>query len=151
MPTIQNQSMTLQPNGTGVRVTVTYTATFSPVEQFLMANGLLVEERIHLVGDDEAAAGGPPVYTSPAETVAPAPRSNQLVRTRHLDLPRASLQEDPSEPIYKYYSWGPGQPPVKIQVGSTPNDDELLARVELSYAGLTTQTQADTAVKVLAG
>lgn len=151
MPTIQNQTMTLQPNGTGVRVTVSYLATFSPVELFLMSNGLVVDERIHLVGDDEVAGGGGPVYTSPSEPVAPPSGATQLSRTRQLDLPRASLQEDPSEPIYKYISWGPGQPPIRYQIGSTPNDDELIARVELTYAGLAPQTRADSAISVLAG
>ena len=151
MPTIQNQSLTLQAVGGGIQVTVSYLASFSPIEVFLMANGLVVEERIHLIGDDEVQAGGGPVYSSPPAPVAPAPNAVQLTRTRQLDLLRAQLQEDPSQPIYRWITWSPGQLPIRYIVGYTPDDDELRARVELTYAGFTPQMLVDTGVSVLAG
>ena len=150
MPTIQNLTMSLQPVGGGVHVTVNYRADFSPIELFLIANGLVVEERIHFIGDDEATAGGNPVYSSSPEPIAPGPNENHLLRNRQLELPRAQLQEDPSRPIYRYITL-PNRPPIRYIVGYTPDDDELHARVELKYAGFMPQSLADTPLTVLAG
>jgi hypothetical protein len=154
MPTIQNPSMTLQPSPAGVRLTVSYSATFSAIEVFLMQNGLIVEERIHLIGDDEAVAGGAPVWTSPPEPLVLGSGEMVVARTRQFDLPRAAAQEDPTRPKYVYFNnggvwWGGGSP--QILVGYTPDDDELLARVELSYAGIDLSTLADTSMAVLSG
>jgi hypothetical protein len=144
MPTIQNPTLKLtKAFGTSpVRVDVAYVVTFSPVELFLLANGLVIQERIHLIGDDEAASGGAPVYSTPPEPLAPGPGEVQITRTKQLSLSKGQLDEDPgTAPL----NWGG----FNGTTFTTPNADELIARIELNYVGLTARTQADTAVAVL--
>ncbi len=154
MPTIQNPSMSLQPLAAGVKLTVTYTAEVSAIEAFLMQNGLVVEERVQLFGIDGAQIGPTAIWTSTPEPLVLPVGSTSVARTREVTLPRASLQEDANEPIYVYLPARPGDPwwlRQQVLIGYRPDDDELLARVDLSYAGFPSATAADTPVVVLRG
>jgi hypothetical protein len=155
MSTIQNQSLTLQPSAAGVTVTVAYAVTFSAIETFLMQSGLVIEERIQLFGVDDAPAGLTALWTTRPEPLVLPPGDKVLTRTRTFDMPRLSLQEDPTQPRYWYvpdYSGDVWWPHYKrVLIGYLPDDDELLARVQLTYAGLETLTEVDTPIALLRG
>ena len=154
MASIHNQSMTLQPSLAGVTVTVSYTATFSPIEIGLLQSGLVIEERIHLFGVDEQPAGLTPLWTSQPEALVLPSGGTTVTRTRGFTLPRMSLQEDTAKPLYldlPDYSSGVWWKTKRVFAGYLPDDDEVLARVQLSYVGLQSTSEADAPIAVLRG
>jgi hypothetical protein len=138
MPSITDLAFSISPTSPGVSprtLQVSYTAVFSPIEQFLAGNGLQFEERIQVIGDDSGEATDQPLHALPPELIALQAGQQAVARTRQIVVASGSLDEDPgSTPI------APGSPI------SLPNVDEVFARVEIAYVGLAPSTRADSVV-----
>ena len=79
--------------GTNVTLDVTYNAVFTPLEGFLVQNGLIFRERIRSVGIDPFVA--PAVLGNfPAQDIPVPLAGGTVARTRTHTVTRASLQED---------------------------------------------------------
>ena len=83
------------PTASARTLQVSYTAVFSPVEQFLAGNGLQFQELIHIVGDDPGEATDQVLHTLPPELIAPPAGQQALARSRQLVVSSSSLNEDP--------------------------------------------------------
>jgi hypothetical protein len=139
MPSITDLTFSISaatPTASSRTLQVSYTAVFSPIEQFLAGNGLQFEERIQIVGDDPGEASDQVLHALPPELIAPPAGQQAVARTRQITVARSSLNEDPgSTPVT------PGSP------FSLPNVDEVFARVELAYVGLAPSMRADSVLK----
>jgi hypothetical protein len=130
MPSITNQTMTVQLAGTNVTIAVTYNANFSAFDRFLAQGGLRFRERIRVIGEDPGTATDMILHTFPLQNIPVTSGTTPLTvpRSRSLTVPRASLQED---------------------VGS--DDDEIDCRIEIIPLDLPVVATATTAQQVLAG
>lgn len=144
MPTITDTRLTVSGAGwTGsVTLTVTYTATFSALENHLAEHGLGFEERIQIIGDDAGTETDVILHTFEPNAIALPVGVTTMPRSRQISVSGGSLNEDPASPG----GWGSGwNPPV-------PQPDELVARIQLSYVGLSTEPAiADSPVVTLQG
>lgn len=145
MPTIS--WLTLKVDGSTwsqVTLEVSYAAGFSPIEQFLAANGLEFEERVQIIGHDAAGAPEQVLHTFQSQRI-PAPTAGRPVvaRNRTLTVARSTLNEDPGTVPYQGGWGGTGG-------WSLPDADEFFARVEVAYIGLNPgSSRADSAVQVI--
>jgi|GEM_PF-2437676 len=139
MPSISllSLSITAPPVGSTVTLDVSYSAKFSALERFLADHGLGFDERIQIIGDDPGEATDLLLHTFPSQMITLAPGQLLVTRSRQITVPRGSLNEDPGG------GGGPSPwPPWP------PNVDELFARVEILYAGLSSgPSRADSPVK----
>jgi hypothetical protein len=122
MPTISNSRLTITGNPWlgPVTIAVTYTATFSAVETYLAERGLSFAERIQIIGDDPGTVSDVVIYAFPPAPITLTAGQTTVQRSRQATVPGAALNEDPAT----------GSPfPI-------PQPDEILARVELAYVGL---------------
>jgi hypothetical protein len=124
MPSISGATLSLSGSAwANVTLDVTYTATFSSVERFLAANGLIFEERIQIIGDDPGELSDVTLHTFQSQVIPVSAGSGDLAvnRSRSLTVAGGTLNEDPG---------GTGIPfPI-------PNSDEIFARIEVAYVGL---------------
>ena len=124
MPSISGATLSLSGSAwANVTLDVTYTATFSSVERFLAANGLIFEERIQIIGDDPGELSDVTLHTFQSQVIPVSAGSGDLAvnRSRSLTVAGGTLNEDPG---------GTGFPfPI-------PNSDEIFARIEVAYVGL---------------
>lgn len=142
MPTIS--WLTLDVTGSGwsdVTLEVSYNAGFSPIEQFLAANGLQFEERVQIIGHDEPGAPEQVLHTFQSQRIqAPTAGPAYVSRSRTITVARGTLNEDPGTVPYQG-GWGGWR---------VPDADEFFARVEVAYVGLNPGTShADSAVHVI--
>src|SRR4051812_11227975 len=138
MPSIASLTLSIAaPTFQTVTLSVTYTAKFSAIEEFLADHGLGFEERIQIVGDDPGEASDVVLHTFPSQLITLTPGQLLVNRARQITVARSSLNEDPGvEP-------GPG--PFHL-----PAADELFARLEIPYVGLNSAPiRADSAVKTI--
>ena len=111
MPSTSNRNLTLTEIGDNVAVTVSYNATFTPLELHLGTHGLRYRERIAILGvDPPNATTGTVLHNFPSATFQPV----NGVRTRTRIVPRASLNEE-------------------INLA---DDNEIRARISLEVSGL---------------
>jgi hypothetical protein len=153
MPVINGLTLNVSGNSSSsawtsanVTLNVAYTATFSTIERFLAANGLVFEERIQIVGDDPGEATDKVMYTFPAEGLQIAAGTGNLTvsRNRSITVSDGVLDEDPD--VVRY----PSQPGGWPRLVWNPDADELFARVEVAYVGLNPhQVRADSPVRTL--
>jgi hypothetical protein len=97
MARINGANLTLTTVGNNVTVNVTYTAGINALEHFLMQNGLVLQERIAVLGvDPPGSTTGAILHNFPAQALpVPAGAGPQTIaRNRSLTVTRASLQED---------------------------------------------------------
>jgi hypothetical protein len=98
MARITNAQLTLTTVGNNVTINVTYNAGINPLERFLEANGLVLVERIAVIGvDPPNSTTGTVLHNFPPETlpVTPGGGVQNIPRNRSITVSRASLQEDP--------------------------------------------------------
>jgi hypothetical protein len=139
MPSISLLSLSITGSAVGSTVTldVSYSAKFSALEQFLADHGLGFAEGIQIIGDDPGEASDLVLHTFPSQMIALTPGQLLVTRSRQITVPRSSLNEDPGR------APSPGRFPPGL-----PNVDELFARVEILYAGLSSgPSRADSPVK----
>jgi len=138
MPTISNVTFSISSRDfTNVTLDVGYTIQRTALERFLGDHGLAFEERIRIIGDDPGEATDQVMHALAAQQV-PFPAGELVAtRTRQVTVPKSSLNEDP------------GMRRVPGQTFPTmPNPDQLFARVEVGYVGLTTPpTIVDSAIR----
>lgn len=126
MPRINNQDLTLSPNGANVTIKVKYTATFSRFERNLGSLGLRFREVIAVVGIDPPGGttgtdlftlGIPPIFVFPLTAGNTDQVFNrEITRT----VARALLNED---------------------VGVlTPDDDEIRCRIRITADSIPVQS-----------
>lgn len=141
MPTISNLSFTVSSRDfSTVTLDVAYTVQRTDVERFLGDHGLGFEERIRIIGDDPGEATDQVMHTFATQLIAFAPGELVATRSRQITVPRSSLNEDPGG-----RSTIPGQ-----SFPTTPNPDQLFARVEVAYVGLSTPpATAESPVQVI--
>src|SRR5574341_426603 len=142
MPRIINQAQTLTTVGSNVTIEVSYSGVFSPVERFLVANGLRFQEQIHVIGEDTAAATTRILFTflprdisslvTPGTTELTVPITPPARRT----VTRALLQEDVGSEF-------PGLP--------DRGNDEIRCRIEITPIGLPAFVSTLTRVETLLG
>lgn len=130
MPAISNVSLTVTGSTwTDFTLDVSYTVSFSPLERFLAANGLSFEERIQIVGDDAGDATDVVLHTFQAQAIPAAPGA--INRKRSITVSSGTLNEDPG----RIPTNGGG---LGGWTTTKPDADEILARVEVGYIGLST-------------
>lgn len=98
MAQISNPNLNLTfPDVSNVTINVTYNAGINPLERHLGANGLILRERIAVIGvDPPGGTTGALLHNFPAQDlpVTAGGGSQTLARNRSMTVTRASLQED---------------------------------------------------------
>src|ERR1043165_5482940 len=102
MPTINSPKLTLAPEGTKFKLTVTYHAEFNPIERFLSGLGMKFIERIVVIGVDPPGAIPNPITDTVlarfagefVEVQSQGVGTFPIDRTRSILLTRAELDED---------------------------------------------------------
>jgi len=140
MPTISNLTFAISSRDfSNVTLDVAYTVQRTTLERFLGDHGLGFEERIRIIGDDPGEATDQVMHALPSVLIGFEPGELVATRARQVTVPRSSLNEDPGMRQL------PGQ-----SFPTTPNPDQLFARVEVGYVGLSTPpTTADSPVQVI--
>ena len=97
MASINSANLTLTVVGNNVTVNVTYNAVINRLERFLVPNGLVLTERIAVIGvDPPFGTTGTILHNFPAQnlpvTAGGVPQI--IARNRSMVVSRASLQED---------------------------------------------------------
>jgi hypothetical protein len=98
MARIVSPNLTLTTVDGNVTINVTYSAVINPLERFLEASGLVLRERIAVIGvDPPGGTTGTVLHNFPAQDlpVTPGAGSQTIARNRSLTVTRQSLQEDP--------------------------------------------------------
>lgn len=142
MPSITDLALGVSGSGwSDVTLTVTYSAGISPVELFLLQNGLKLEERIQIIGDDPGDSTDVVLHTFQSQVIVVWPGQTKVARSRQIVVARGTLNEDPA--TSGGGGWGGWNWPV-------PDPDELLARVEIVYVGLSMgPVRADSPVQTI--
>jgi len=147
MPSILNPSLSItgQPASTplpgDVTLHVTFTIALSPIERFLVDNGLTFTEDVRIIGDDAGVATDAVIHAFPQEVFAPPPGVTEVARSRQLVVGRAALNEDPS--VLRALWLGNRQITYSV-----PDADEILARVDLAPVGLDLTTGAEATASI---
>jgi hypothetical protein len=126
MPSISETRLAISGSWGTVTLTVTYTATLSALEVHLAEHGLGFEERIQIIGDDPGTETDVILHALQPELIPLIGGQTTVLRSRQISVARASLNEDPAVPG--------GTSPYPL-----PQPDELLARIEVAYVGLSTE------------
>ena len=93
MPTIvSGPTLSVSASGTSATLVVEYSVAVSAFEFWLMSNGLVLEERIQVIGDDDGDASARVLHTFQPQRL-PATAGTHA-RTRHLTATTSSLNED---------------------------------------------------------
>jgi hypothetical protein len=139
MPTIvSGPTLSVSATGTSATLVVEYSVAVSAFEVWLMSNGLVLEERIHVIGDDDGDATDRALHTFQPQRL-PASAGTHA-RTRTVTVTTSSLNEDDKlVPVNLY----PGGPTMYRRL---PDTDELLARVEVAYVGLEGTARAESPI-----
>jgi len=137
MPTIvSGPTLSVSATGTSATLTVKYSVTVSAFEVWLVSNGLVLEERIQIIGDDDGDATDKVLHTFQPERLPSTAGTH--ARTRTLTVTTSSLNEDDR------------LVPVKLGTSTLfqrmPDTDELVARVEAAYVGLEGTARAESPV-----
>jgi hypothetical protein len=136
MPSVTTPVLTLTESGNNVTCAIEYTITFSPIEQFLAANGLQVSRLVQLFG-----ASDPPdsqlLFTVVSDLLqVPVSGSLSMPQKHEVTVSRSVLDEDPS---LINWSWTHEEPTltggtvwVTDYFGSA---DYIKAKVRVDYQG----------------